>query len=218
MTLVARTGRCQVDLDQAVGTRVPGHFGCGRRRDHGAPGVVVGTGWTAGAVDRAAGGKVDPEAAILLDEVALHRGVGTGVGGGSPDEYTRAPVRIDGVAGARAGSPDRVARGGVTDEYAGAVVPERGRPAYTTIQTTVYRLEGKKALQRVKKISNAHIFEAAISRKGALGRMIDELLSVFGSKPVMAHMVKTGQLTLEDIKEAEQELRKLARREKEESK
>ena len=76
----------------------------------------------------------------------------------------------------------------------------------------VYRLEAKKALRCTKRIGKASIFEAAISRQGALGRMIDELLSVFGSKPVMAHMVKTGQLSLEDVKEAEQGLRKLARK------
>ena len=90
--------------------------------------------------------------------------------------------------------------------------PEKNRPAFTTVQTMVYRLETKKALRCTKRIGKANIFEAAISRKGAMGRMIDELLSVFGSKPVMAHLVKTGQLSLEDVKEAEQELRKLARK------
>src|ERR1044072_2755687 len=67
--------------------------------------------------------------------------------------------------------------------------PEKGRPAYSTIQTTVYRLEGKKALRRVKKISNAHIFEAVITRAAARGRLIDELLNLFGGRtqPVMAH-------------------------------
>src|ERR1700751_5989214 len=86
--------------------------------------------------------------------------------------------------------------------------PERGRPAYTTIQTTVYRLESKKALRLVKKIGNANIFEAAISRDDAQGRLIDELLSLFGgrTKPVMAHLVNTGKLTLDDVKEAEQAL------------
>src|SRR5713101_689590 len=67
--------------------------------------------------------------------------------------------------------------------------PEKGRPAYSTVQTTVYRLEGKKALRRVKKIGNAHIFEAAVSRHAAQGRLIDELLSLFGDRTqrVMAH-------------------------------
>ena len=94
--------------------------------------------------------------------------------------------------------------------------PERGRPAYTTVQTTVYRLETKKALRLVKKIGNANVFEAAISRGEAQGRLIDELLSLFGgrTKPVMAHLVSSGRLTLDDIKEAEQALRKLSKKEK----
>jgi predicted transcriptional regulator len=74
----------------------------------------------------------------------------------------------------------------------------------------VTRLEAKTALRLVKRIGKANIFEAVITRRRAQGRLIDELLSLFGSKPVMAHMVKTGQLTLEDVREAEQELRKLA--------
>jgi BlaI family penicillinase repressor len=92
--------------------------------------------------------------------------------------------------------------------------PERDRPAFTTVQTIVYRLEVKKAVRCTKRIGKANIFEAAISRERAQGRLIDELLSLFGSKPVMAHMVKTGRLTLEDVKEAEQELRKSAKKEK----
>ena len=80
-----------------------------------------------------------------------------------------------------------------------------GRPAYTTIQTTVYRLEEKGALRRVRKISNAHIFEAVTSRSEASGRLIDDLLSAFGGRtqPVMAHLVESGKLTRADIKEAE---------------
>jgi predicted transcriptional regulator len=75
--------------------------------------------------------------------------------------------------------------------------PERGRPAYTTIQTTVYRMERKKVLRRVKKISNAHIFEARISRRAAQGRLIDELLSLIGGRtqPVMAHLIESGKLS-----------------------
>jgi predicted transcriptional regulator len=88
--------------------------------------------------------------------------------------------------------------------------PEKSRPAFTTVQTMVYRLEVKKALRCVKRIGKANIFEAVITRKSAQGRLIDELLSLFGGKPVMAHMVKAGHLTLEDIKEAEQELRRMA--------
>jgi predicted transcriptional regulator len=94
--------------------------------------------------------------------------------------------------------------------------PERNRPAYTTVQTTVYRMERKKVLRRVKKISNAHIFEASISRDAAQGRLIDDLLSLFGGRtqPVMAHLVETGRLTLADVKEAEQALKRLAKKEK----
>ena len=95
--------------------------------------------------------------------------------------------------------------------------PAKGRPAYTTIQTTVYRLEGKGAVRRTKKISNAHIFEASLSRNAAQGRLIDELLGLFGGRtqPVMAHLIESGKLTLDDVQEAEKTLRKLARKEKE---
>jgi BlaI family penicillinase repressor len=93
--------------------------------------------------------------------------------------------------------------------------PERGRPAYTTIQTTVYRLEGKGALRRVKKIGNAHIFEAAVSRNAAQRRLIDDLLALFGGRtqPVMAHLVESGKLTLDDVHEAEKALRRLSGKE-----
>jgi predicted transcriptional regulator len=92
--------------------------------------------------------------------------------------------------------------------------PEAGRPAYTTVQTVVYRLERKKALRCVKRISNANIFEAVISRKDAQRRFVDELLAVFGgrAKLVMAHLVESGELTLDDVKEAEQALRKSSRK------
>jgi predicted transcriptional regulator len=94
--------------------------------------------------------------------------------------------------------------------------PERVRPAYTTVQTTVYRMERKRVLRRVKKISNAHIFEAVITRNAAQGRLVDELLSLFGGRtqPVMAHLVESGRLTLADVKEAEKSLRKLSRKDK----
>ena len=87
------------------------------------------------------------------------------------------------------------------------------RPAYTTIQTTVYRLEGKKAVRRVKKVGNFHIFEAAVSRNAAQRRLINDLLALFGGRtqPVMAHLIESGKLTLEDVKEAEKLLRKLER-------
>lgn len=90
------------------------------------------------------------------------------------------------------------------------------RPAYTTVQTTVYRLEGKKAVRRAKKISNAHIFEAVVSRNASQGRLIDELLNVLGGcvQPVMTHLIESGKLTLDDVQEAERTLRSLARRDK----
>jgi BlaI family penicillinase repressor len=94
--------------------------------------------------------------------------------------------------------------------------PEKKRPAYTTIQTTVYRLEAKKAVRRVKKVGNFHIFEAAVSRNAAQRRLIDDLLALFGGRtqPVMAHMIESGKLTLADVKEAENLLRQLERKDK----
>lgn len=87
--------------------------------------------------------------------------------------------------------------------------PEKGRPAYTTVQTMVYRLETKKVVRRAKKISNAHIFEATLSREIAQRRLIDEFLALFGGRtqPLMTHLVEAGKLTLEDIQEAEKALR-----------
>jgi BlaI family transcriptional regulator, penicillinase repressor len=94
--------------------------------------------------------------------------------------------------------------------------PERNRPPYTTVQTTVYRLEAKNAIRRVKKISNAHIFEAVISRDAAQGRLIDDLLGLFGGRtqPLMSHLIESGQLTLGDVQEAQKLLRSLAKKEK----
>jgi len=91
--------------------------------------------------------------------------------------------------------------------------PEAERPAYTTIQTTMYRLEAKRAIRRVKKISNAHIFDAVISKNAAHRRIVDDLLSMFGgrSQPVMSHLIEAGKLTLADLREAEQTLRRLAK-------
>jgi predicted transcriptional regulator len=93
--------------------------------------------------------------------------------------------------------------------------PEKDRPAYTTVQTMVYRLEAKKALRRVKKVGNFHVFEAAVSRTAAQRRLIDDLLALFGgrSQPVMAHLIESGKLTLADVKEAEKILRKQERKE-----
>ena len=89
--------------------------------------------------------------------------------------------------------------------------PADKRPAFTTVQTIVYRLEVKKALRRVKRISNANIFDAVVSRTAAQNRLVDELLSLFGgrSKPVLSRLIESGKLTLDDIKEAEQALRRL---------
>jgi predicted transcriptional regulator len=94
--------------------------------------------------------------------------------------------------------------------------PAKRRPAYTTVQTTVYRLEVKKALRRTKKIATALIFEAAVSREAAQRRLVDELLGLFGgrSRPIMAHLVESGTLTLDDVREAEKALLKLAGEEK----
>ncbi len=90
---------------------------------------------------------------------------------------------------------------------------ESDRPAYTTVQTMVYRLERKRAVRRARKISNAHIFEATITRDAARGRFVDELLKMFGSRmqPLLAHLIESGRLTLKDVKEAEETLRKVAK-------
>lgn len=84
-------------------------------------------------------------------------------------------------------------------------LPEKKRPAYTTVQTIIYRLEEKGAVRRVKKIGNAHVFEPTVTRKAAHRRLIDELLDLFGgsARPLMTHLVESGKLSLEDIREAE---------------
>ena len=94
--------------------------------------------------------------------------------------------------------------------------PEAGRPAYTTVQTVVYRLEFKKAIRRASKVSNAHIFEAVVTRSSALHRMIDDLVSLFGGKPlqIVAHLIESGKLTPEDVREAQKALRNLSKKEK----
>jgi BlaI family transcriptional regulator, penicillinase repressor len=88
------------------------------------------------------------------------------------------------------------------------------RPAYTTIQTTVYRLEGKKAVRRVRKIGNAHIFEPIIPREVARHRLLDEILSFFGGRaqPMMAQLAEAGKLTREDVRELEKTIETLERR------
>jgi len=89
--------------------------------------------------------------------------------------------------------------------------PAKKRPAYTTIQTTVYRLEAKQVVRRVKKVGNFHIFAATVSRTAAQRRLIDDLLALFGGRtqPVMAHLIESGKLTLDDIRDAEKTLREM---------
>ena len=98
-------------------------------------------------------------------------------------------------------------------------VVKRDRPAYTTVQTMVYRLEAKKALRRARKIGNAHIFEAVISRDTAQRRLVDEFLSIFGGKmqPVMAQLIEAGNLTAKDVTDAEKLLHELAAKRKKEA-
>lgn len=93
-------------------------------------------------------------------------------------------------------------------------IPAKNRPAYTTVQTVVQRLEAKKAVRRVKKISTALIFEAAISRDAARRRLIDDLVSVFGgeTQPIVNHLVEAGKLTLEDVQDAEKMLREMSKK------
>jgi BlaI family transcriptional regulator, penicillinase repressor len=94
--------------------------------------------------------------------------------------------------------------------------PARGRPAYTTIQTTIGRLETKKAVTKVRKIGNAHIYQAAVSRNAAQRRLVDDFLALFGgrSQPVMAHLIEAGKLSLEDVQEAEKLVRAAAQKDK----
>src|SRR5215475_10524157 len=94
--------------------------------------------------------------------------------------------------------------------------PGRNRPAYTTVQTTIYRMEKKRIIRRTRKIGNAHIFEPVESRQSAHRGLIDDLLALFGgsTQPVMAHLIETGKLTLQDVREAEAALKQTPRREK----
>jgi predicted transcriptional regulator len=87
--------------------------------------------------------------------------------------------------------------------------PETKRLAYTTVQTVVYRLEAKKAIRRTTKVSNAHVFEAVVSRQAAQRRMIDELVALFGGKrlPIVTHLIESGGLTDEEVQEARKALR-----------
>ena len=94
--------------------------------------------------------------------------------------------------------------------------PKDQRPAYTTIQTMVYRMEAKGIVRRVKKVGNFHLFAATITPDAAQRRLIDDLLAVFGgrSQLLMAHLIQGGKLSLADVKEAEKMLRQLSQKEK----
>lgn len=92
--------------------------------------------------------------------------------------------------------------------------PEDARPAYTTLQTVLYRLEGKKVARRVRKIGNAHVFEAIVDRASVQRRAVDDLLRLFGgqAQPMMAHLVQTGKLTLDDVREVERLIKELEKK------
>ena len=91
--------------------------------------------------------------------------------------------------------------------------PAKKRPAYTTVQTTVYRMEDKGIVRRTRKVGNFHVFSPAISREAAQRRLIDYMLALFGGqgRPVMTHLVETGKLSMDDVKEAERLLRNLSK-------
>jgi predicted transcriptional regulator len=105
-------------------------------------------------------------------------------------------------------------RGALSVREVQEALAEDDRPAYTTVQTVIYRLERKKAVRRLKKVGNAHVFEAAVSREGVQRRLVDELLGFFGggAQPVMARLIETGKLTLEDVKDAERLLKELEKK------
>jgi predicted transcriptional regulator len=94
--------------------------------------------------------------------------------------------------------------------------PAKKQPAYTTVQTTVYRMEAKGVVKRMRKVGNFHTFAATVSRASAQRRVIDDLLAFFGGKtqPVMAHLIESGRLTLEDVREAERALKEMQKKEK----
>ena len=94
--------------------------------------------------------------------------------------------------------------------------PGKDRLAYTTVQTVVYRLEEKKAVCRTSKFGNAHVFEAVISRESARHRMIDDLVALFGGRrlPIVTHLIESGKLSSEELREARAALRKATNQEK----
>ena len=93
-------------------------------------------------------------------------------------------------------------------------LPEKDRPAYTTVQTMMYRLEEKGAVRRVKKIGNAHVFEPAVTRKAVYRRLVDDVLEWFGgsASPLVSHLAESGKLSLADVREAERILARLEKR------
>ncbi len=94
-------------------------------------------------------------------------------------------------------------------------LPKSRQVEYTTVQTIVYRLEKKGALQRTRKIGNAHIFEPILTKKSAIGSLVDDFLGLFGgsTEPVMNHFIESGKLSLEDLKQLQEALKKAERKE-----
>lgn len=94
-------------------------------------------------------------------------------------------------------------------------LPHKGRPVHNTVQTMLTRLEAKRAVRRAKKISNAHIYEAVISRDATQRVLVDELLAFFGGRaaPLVSHLIESGQLTLQDVEDVRKTLRKESKRE-----
>jgi BlaI family transcriptional regulator, penicillinase repressor len=92
--------------------------------------------------------------------------------------------------------------------------PAKKRPAYTTVQTTVYRMEAKNVVRRIRKVGNFHIFAATVTRASAQRRLVDDLLALFGGRtqPVMAHLIESGKLTLDDVREAERALKEIQKK------
>lgn len=92
--------------------------------------------------------------------------------------------------------------------------PEKNRPAYTTVQTVLYRLEGKKVARRTRKIGNAHLFEAIVDRASVQRRALDDVLRLFGgqAQPMMAHLVESGRLTMDDVREVERLIEELEKK------
>jgi BlaI family transcriptional regulator, penicillinase repressor len=89
-------------------------------------------------------------------------------------------------------------------------LPQKGRPVHNSVQTLLTRLAGKQAVRRTRKIGNAHIYEALITREAATGLLADEVLALFGGRaaPLVSHLIERGQLTLDDVEEVRRSLKK----------